>query len=166
MCQRESSSLQQRGRFSGFSLIELIVVLMLVGILAVFVIPRMTRTQSITLPAVAAQVAANIRYTQNLSMSQGQRYRINFTASTYQITDMAGVGITQPVVGGTGPVTMTGVVLSGYNPPLTNSYVAFDTRGIPYISDTVLLAATATITLTAGSDTATVVILPETGRVR
>ncbi len=166
MRQRESSSLLQRGRFLGFSLIELVIVLLLVGILAVFALPRLTSTQSITLPAVAAQIAANVRYTQNLSMSQGQRYRINFTANSYHITDMAGVGITQPVVGGTVPVVVPGVALSGYNPPLTNNYVAFDTMGAPYISATALLAATATITLTAGADTSSVAIAAETGRVR
>ena len=166
MASRKTSSVIERGRFRGFSLIELVIVLLLVGMLAVFAIPRLTRSQSITLPAVAAQVAANIRYTQNLSMSQGQRYRINFTANSYQITDMAGVGITQPVVGGTAPVVISGVVLSGYNPPLTNNYVAFDTMGIPYTSATALLAATATITLTAGADTSSVAIVAETGRVR
>jgi hypothetical protein len=59
------------------------------------------------------------------------------------------------------------VSLSGYNPPLTNNYVAFDGKGIPYtdVAASTALAANATITLTSGSNTRTVVISPQTGRV-
>ncbi len=99
-------------------------------------------------------------------MSRGQRYRINFSANSYQITDMSGVAIAQPMTNSTAATVVTPIVLSGYNPPLTNNYVAFDSRGVPYISATTALAATATITLTSGTDTATVVISPETGRVK
>ena len=99
-------------------------------------------------------------------MSQGQRYRINLTATTYQITDMVGGPVLQPVVGGTAPVTIAGVTLTGFNPPLTNNYVAFDTKGVPYISATAVLAGAATITLTAGAETGSIVIAPETGRVQ
>ena len=166
MAQREASSFWQRGRFRGFSLIELVTVLVIVGILAVFAAPRLFTVQSITLPAVAAQLLANIRYTQSLAMSQGQRYRINFTATTYQITDMSGAPIVQPVTASTAAISVSPATLSGYNPPLTNNYVAFDTKGVPYTSATAALAATATISLTSGSDTSNITVVPETGRVK
>jgi hypothetical protein len=142
------------------------VVLAIAGILAAFAIPRIASAPAITLPAVAAQVASSIRYTQSLAMSRGQRYRINFAATSWQITDMAGAPIVQPMSSGTGAVAVTPATLSGYNPPLTNNYVAFDTRGIPYVSATTALAATATVTLTQGAEVATVTVAPETGRVR
>ena len=41
MAQRETSSFWQRGRFRGFSLIELVTVLVIVVILAVFAAPRL-----------------------------------------------------------------------------------------------------------------------------
>ena len=168
MVQRITSSFQQRGRFRGFSLLELVTVLLMVGILAVFAAPRLFTIQSITLPAVAAQLVSNIRYAQSLSMSQGQRYRVNFTATTYQITDMSGVPIVQPVTASTAAISVSPATLSGYNLSLINNYVAFDTKGAPYISATAALAApaTATITLTSGSDTSTITIAPETGRVK
>jgi hypothetical protein len=56
--------------------------------------------------------------------------------------------------------------LSGFNPPLAGGYVAFDTRGAPYVSATVPLAAAVTIVITSGSDSASVTVAPETGRVR
>ena len=139
--------------------------MILIGILAVFAAPRLTTPQSITLPAVANQLIGNICYAQNLSMSQGQRYRVNFAAGSYGITDMSGSTASLPPTAGFG-VALSGVVLSGWNPPLTNGYVAFDTRGVPYISATTALAATVTLTLTSGSDTATMTIAPETGRVK
>jgi MSHA pilin protein MshC len=158
--------LQRRGRLRGFSLFELVVVLVIVGVLAVFAVPRLVTTQSITLPALKAQMIANIRYTQSLSMSRGQRYRINFTASSYQITDMGGAAIVQPSTSSAAPISVSPAMLSGYNPPLTGNYVAFDGGGVPYVSATAVLASTATITITSGSDSATIAIAPETGRVR
>lgn len=147
-------------------MLELVTVLVLVGILAVFAAPGLFTVQSITLPSVAAQLVANIRYTQSLSMSQGQRYRINFTATTYQITDMSGAPIVQPVTASTAAISVLPATLSGFNPPLTNNYLAFDTKGVPFTSATAALAATATITLTSGSDTSSIAIAPETGRVK
>ena len=166
MVQRRTSSFQQRGRFCGFSLLELVTVLLMVGILSVFAAPRLFTVQSITLPAVAAQMISNIRYAQSLSMSQGQRYRVNFTATTYQITDMSGVPIVQPVTANTGAISVSPATLSGYNPPLINNYVAFDTKGVPYTGASATLAATATITLTSGSDASSITVMPETGRVK
>jgi Tfp pilus assembly protein FimT len=149
----------------GFTIVELVVILLVIGIVAVFVAPNLSST-GITLPAAATRLAETIRFTQNLSMSRGQRYRINFTGSSYQITDMSGVAIIQPMTNSTAATTITPITLSGFNPPLTNGYVAFDSRGVPYVSATAALASTATITMTSGSDTATVVISPETGRVK
>ena len=112
MVRRAASSFPRRGRIRGFSLLELVAVLVMVGVLAVFAMPRLMTTQSITLPAVKAQMVANIRYAQSLSMSRGQRYRVNFTASTYQITDMGGAPIVQPSTASTAPISIAPALLS------------------------------------------------------
>ena len=116
---RGTSPFTERGRASGFSAFELVLVLVMVGLLAVFALPRVFTTESITLPAAAARLAASIRYTQSLAMSRGQRYRINFTGATYQITDMGGAPIVQPLTASTAAVSVAPVALSGVNPPLT-----------------------------------------------
>ena len=162
----DTSSFPRRGPAGGFSVLELVLVLVIVGVLAVFAAPRVFSTQSITLPAAAAQLAASIRYTQSLAMSRGQRYRINFTAGGYQITDMGGAPIVQPLTAGTAAISVAPATLGGFNPPLTGDYVAFDTKGVPYVSATTVLAGTATITLTAGTEAASVSIAAETGHVR
>lgn len=162
----DTPSFARRGRSGGFSVLEVVLVLVMVGLLAVFAAPRIFTTQSITLPATAARLAASIRYTQSLAMSRGQRYRINFAGATYQITDMGGAPIVQPLTASTAAVSLAPATLSGYDPPLTGGYVAFDGKGVPYVSATVALAGTVTMTLTAGTEVASVRIAPETGHVR
>lgn len=121
----------------------------------------------INVGAQAEQLANDIRYTQSLAMSRGQRFRINFTAGNYQITDMSGVvPQVHPGTGQTAAVALTPAVLSGYNPPLTNNYVAFDSLGVPYTAPTTAQAALAILTLTSGGETITVRVAPQTGRVQ
>lgn len=161
-------TLYKQGPVAGFTLIELIAVLIIVSILAAIIIPRLTM-QSLNLSAIAAQLATAIRYTQSLSMSQGQRYRINFASGSYQITDINGVAIVYPVTGSAAAIQVSPATLSGYNPPLTNNYVAFDSQGVPYvdnISPATALVANAVITLTEGGATSNLTITPETGRVK
>ena len=149
----------------GFTLIELVMVIVLLGTLAVLASMR-TPGDGINVVARAEQLASDIRYTQSLAMSRGQRYRINFTASDYQITDITGTSPQQSPGTGLNMTSLTPAVLSGYNPPLTNNYVAFDSLGVPYTAPTVAQAALATLTLTSGGQTATVTVAPQTGRVQ
>jgi MSHA pilin protein MshC len=154
-------------RDGGFTLVELVVIILLLGMLAFVVVPRFLSKSAIDVSVTAEQLANDIRYTQSLAMTSGQRNRINLTASTYQITTSSGGLLTHPVTGGTGPITLNGVTLSGWNPPLTNDYVAFDGRGVPYslVTSSTGFAGSATITLTGGGYTRSIVISPETGRV-
>lgn len=166
MVSRVAFSSLRRGRSRGFSLFEMVAVLLLAGILAVVAVPQLVSTRSLTLPSLKAQLVASIRHAQSLSMSRGQRYRINFTGSSYQITDMGGAPIVQPNTASTAPIVVSPAVLGGYNPPLTGNYVAFDGRGAPYVSATAALGSVATITITSGTDSASIAIAPETGRVQ
>lgn len=166
MARGQAGARRRQAAAAGFSLFELVAVLVIIGVLAVFAAPRLTATQGLTLSATTAQLAANIRYTQSLSMSRGERYRINFAANSYQITDMGGAPVVQPVTASTAPISVAPATLSGYNPPLTGNYVAFDGRGVPYVGPTTPLAGTATIVLTSGADVGSVSIAAETGSVR
>ena len=153
---------------AGFTLIELIMVITLTGILAVTLFPRL-RSQSFNLAGISAKMATDIRYIQGLAMSSGQRFRINFTANSYQFTDINGIALTFPPSGSAAPISVAPATLSGYNPPLTNNYVVFNSAGIPFTDNAnpgTALAANAVITLTSGSDTSTVTIAAGTGSVR
>jgi prepilin-type N-terminal cleavage/methylation domain-containing protein len=65
----------------GFTLVELIMVIVLISILAVSVVPKFVDTSAISVAGGAAMVAADIRYTQELAMSTHTPKTITFTTN-------------------------------------------------------------------------------------
>jgi len=147
----------------GFTLIELVATLIIVALLSIMAISRWSAS-SFNLPAQAEQLVADIRYTQTLSMTRGQRFRINFAADRYWLSNRDGSSnILHPASNQAESLLSNNITLSASHPSLV-----FDGNGTPY-SDATLpgtaLNTNATITLTAGSETQTLQISPETGRV-
>lgn len=168
--------MESRLRSHGFTLVELIVVMLVLGILAAVFAPR-SNNSAIILSTQSEQFAADIRYVQSLAMTQGwsgvpptaRRYRVDFTATGYRFTDLGGVAVAHPG-GTTGSVPFAGGVgISPFPPPgLPNSLVSFDGLGAPYTdaAATVPLASTATISMVSGGSTRAIQIFPVTGMVR
>ena len=67
---------------TGFTLLELIMLMVIAGILAVVVIPHFGGVSSISLDGAAQMITADIRYAQQLAMAKHQQYTVQFTAST------------------------------------------------------------------------------------
>ena len=155
----------------GFTLRELLVVMVLVGIISAIALARMGN-DPVLASTQADQLAGDIRYVQALAMTQGQRYRLNLSATGYTLTlaDAGGTLVRHPVSGSTAQTNWnSGVTISLPPTNLPNNLIAFDGRGIPYIDNvaTIALAAasTATITLSKGGANQSITITPLTGRV-
>lgn len=76
-----------RGRVAGFTLLELVVVLVLLGALAVIAVPRLAES-GFRSAAFAEQIAAAFRYAQRLAVASGCEVQVEVSATThsYRIT--------------------------------------------------------------------------------
>lgn len=150
----------------GFSLIELAIIITVLGILALWISIDWP-VSTINLSAQADQLMSDLRYTQSLSMSKGERYQWVMTASNaYQMVDSNGLPLL--LANGQTKITLTSGITFGTLINLPQQLLAFDGHGIPYITSGrpgTALANTALIPLVAAGQMATVTITPQTGRV-
>lgn len=77
---------------AGFTLMELITVMVIVGIIAVFAAPRMFDANAFKSRGFADQVRAALRYAQKAAIAQRRKVCVDVTASTVSLTiaDTAG----------------------------------------------------------------------------
>ncbi|MDR3492171.1 MAG: type II secretion system protein [Gammaproteobacteria bacterium] len=148
----------------GFTLVEAVIVISVIAILATFIGMKIPSAPAVNMSTQAQQLANDIRYTQLLAMSKGQRYYITLGGSSYQILGLDGTTVI--MANGSTSVTLgTGITISGKT-NLPNSLISFDGEGTPYTDITATpaaLAAQATITLSGGGITAIITIAPNTG---
>jgi MSHA pilin protein MshC len=156
-------------RSRGFTLVELVMVILLAAIIAYAAFARLPSKGALTIAAQAEQLAADVRYAQMLSQTRGERFCLNLAANSYQLTTAAsGCATGAPHSAGyTGSIALDGITLSWTNLPA--NYVVFGDVGVPYIDAVTpgtALAANAVITLSGDGGPKTVTISPVTGRVR
>lgn len=148
----------------GFTLLELIIVIVLIGIIAINVVPR-SQTITLSLELQARRLLDDIRYVQGLSMMTGQRYRWTLlNTTTYIVTNEAGIPILLP--SGSTQITLSNRVVVQSMNNLPNNLIAFDSQGIPYTTSSypgTALSAVATISLAANGSIRSVQIYPQTG---
>lgn len=124
----------------GYTLIELVTVILVVAILAVFIGIKTPSTTTYSLSSVTEQLRRDLRYTQSLALSLNMDYSLNISASSYSITPA-------PPSGAYSVVMPAGITLS----PV--STITFNSMGAPGSAATVTVTATGvasnTITVTA-----------------
>lgn len=70
---------------TGFTLVELIVVILLVGILSVSAIPRFFSDDGFKARGVADEIITSIRHAQRLAMTRGVQHRIDIAPNKYHV---------------------------------------------------------------------------------
>ncbi|MFH1398049.1 MAG: GspH/FimT family pseudopilin [Candidatus Omnitrophota bacterium] len=69
----------------GFTIIELTIVILIIGILAVLTLPRFGSFYEIKLHGAVKKVISDIRYAQQLAISSHSDYRVNFSGNSYNV---------------------------------------------------------------------------------
>ena len=133
------------GHNEGFSLIELIIVIVITGIMAAIAIPKLSNN-NIDLYSVARQVKSDIRYTQELAMSKYRKTTITFNSGsdTYTITS-------------SGPTESKSIPVSSKATFDTTISFTFNSSGEP-------IGGGGTLTISAGGSNKQIMVSSITGR--
>jgi len=147
----------------GFTITELVMVIVIVGIVAVFAATRLGDVTSTKAGAFVDKLRADIRYAQNLAMTRNQRYRVYFNgsggapASGYSVVNnVTSQTALDPDGSGNLIVTLNSGDFAGITVSTpAGGYIEFNALGVP--------TAAATITITPGGQQ--VAITDHTGAV-
>ena len=154
-------------REAGFTLIELVMVMVLIGIIAIYALPRM-QPDIFDLRVASQELAEALRYAQQQSMSNSgdTPYRVELNGSGYTVTQN-GIDVRNPFTGTLGysedPTAWNGVTLAP-----AGGIITFAANGLPscdWLDCSRSTGANALLTVTTGSDSGTLTIERFTGYV-
>jgi len=162
-------NVRAKGRL-GFTLVELMIVMVILGIAAAVAVPMMASAASMQIRAAGSMVAADLEYAKSMAVSRGQIYSVVFdsTNETYEIRDPNDTVIKHPIKKGSNYVVdfssdgrLDRVDIASVDFDGTST-VKFDYLGSPYNGSDGFLSS-GTIELQAGGFTKTVTVEPVTG---
>ena len=152
-----------RGSCTGFTVVELLIVVVILSIVALTAVPMMSSAASMQIRSATNMIAADVEYARSMAISRGQNYRVVFdkNADNYRIVDQSGTVIQHPVKKGftyivdfrnESRLSRVDITNANFNGTQT---VEFDPLGSPLYGGSV--------NLQAGAVTATVSVEPVTG---
>ena len=131
---------------TGFTFVELVVVILLIGILSAFVAPRFFADNDFKARGIADELITAIRHAQRLSMTRGENHRIVITTSSYTVEKFDGASVRHP----DGSLTFSKTVPN--NIITTAATITFDQLGRP-IPNSVSTISISPFTLTVEQET-------------
>jgi len=171
----------------GFTLVEILVVVTILGIAAAIVVPQMGSRGDLKAAAAARMIMADLIYAQNRAIATQTKHYVTFSAGTTPQTYRLVTSMT-PLVDVTHPITKASnyLITFGNNgtPGLSDislgtiniegkTTIAFDELGVPYYYDSVANTTTAltvsggsTIQVVSGTFTLTISVEPYTGEIK
>jgi MSHA pilin protein MshC len=171
---REANRLQ-----SGFTMVELVTTIVLVGILAATAMPRFFKKQTFDARGFSDQTQSMIRYAQKLAVAQQRQVYVHFNTGrvalcfnstcTSKVTYPSGTGTSSSACDG-GSTWFCSAVPSGlaYTAKVgttSTTTIFFDSLGRPW-SGTQALASSLTVTITGDTTNRVFYVESETGYVR
>jgi len=161
------SGIRVQGR--GFTVIEILIVVVIIGIAALIAVPMMSSAGSIQIRAAANMIAADLEYAKSMAISRGQNYSVVFdeNAESYSIKKDGSV-IKHPVkkpfdyvinFQSDSRLNRVDIVDADFD---ATSEIKFDYLGSPYSGDGTPLN-NGIITLQAAGITKTITVEPVTG---
>ncbi len=169
-------TVQDTGRTAAnaFTLIEILIVVVILGIVALAALPMMSSAASVQIRAAANVIAADLEYARSMAVSRGQCYSVAFDKSTesYEVRDQTGVVVAHPVRKGfnyavnfTADTRLDKVDIQNVDfDPGSVQTITFDYLGSPYAGAGTAAGLNAgVITLSAGAATLTINVEAVTG---
>jgi MSHA pilin protein MshC len=161
----------------GFTLIELVMVIVLIGIFAMIIAPRLPDVTLTNAGAFADKLRADIRYAQDLAMTRGLRSRVDFSVvDRYSVQNSTNTACgafpvaTDPATGGPFTITVNSGMYAGLTIAPSMNCLEYDSLGQPY--DCVGAAGCSTspsgmsVTISAnGAPASVITVSPQTGAV-
>ena len=157
--QQAATPLWQRGAGGicrGFTLIELIMVMVIAGVLAVVAVPRMFNATEFQSRGLSDQVQASLRYAQKIAIAQHRFVCATFTANSLSLTIGSANTCGAPIASLTSNGNYVLNAPSSISFAATPTAFSFDALGQP--------STAATVNVT-GDVTRTIIVEAETGYV-
>ena len=169
-CCNQECRCDLRAGGGGFTLAEILLVVVIIAIAAMIAVPMMGSMDSVQIRSAANMIAADLEYAKSMAISRQEYYSVVFpTNNYYEVHDHNGIIIKHPVSKGDYKVDFSSdsrldkVVIDDADFDSSDT-ITFDSLGSPYRgSGTLNPLNSGTISIRAGDFTMTIRVEPVTG---